>query len=99
MAVLISLLAFIIFVKIICIIQDYQFYHRKYPIPESITLTMDGREAGNWPIEPINCPSTHGGAGYISCSYHKFDEGVIVCGACGTRIKDPRIGTTRDILK
>lgn len=33
------------------------------------------------------CPSTHGGAGYCGGDY--WDNGVIVCSFCGTRIKNP----------
>lgn len=38
-------------------------------------------------IDPKACISTHGGAGYASGSYLSGD--VIICGACGTKIKPP----------
>ena len=42
----------------------------------------------NFLVEPKHCISTHGGSGYAPGSY--WDNGVMVCGACGTRIDKPR---------
>ena len=39
-------------------------------------------------VNPADCRSTHGAAGYCMGSY--WDGEVIVCGACGTRIQNPR---------
>ena len=41
----------------------------------------------NFLLPPSECLSTHGGAGYASGSY--FDGDDIICGWCGTRIKNP----------
>jgi len=41
-----------------------------------------------FPVKPEECLSTHGGSGYSSGSY--WDNGAIVCGSCGTRIKQPK---------
>ncbi len=41
----------------------------------------------SFPIEPNECLSTHGGAGYAPGSYKDGDD--IICGACGARIKNP----------
>jgi len=38
-------------------------------------------------IDPKDCRSTHGGAGYAAGSYKDGD--VMVCGTCGTRIENP----------
>ena len=35
----------------------------------------------------LNCKSTHGSSGYAPGSY--WDNGAIICGACGFRIKNP----------
>ena len=40
-----------------------------------------------FPVKPRKCLSTHGGAGYSLGDY--WDNGAIVCGACGTRIESP----------
>ena len=41
-----------------------------------------------FPIKPKDCRSTHGAAGYLAGSY--WENGAIVCIACGTRIENPR---------
>lgn len=46
------------------------------------------REPGNWPVEPKNCMSTHGGAGYTLGDYVR-EDGKIVCCLCGS-VLDPR---------
>lgn len=35
----------------------------------------------------MQCLSTHGGAGYAPGS--RWDNGAIICGACGERIENP----------
>uniref|UniRef100_A0A6M3JL44 Uncharacterized protein n=1 Tax=viral metagenome TaxID=1070528 RepID=A0A6M3JL44_9ZZZZ len=39
-------------------------------------------------ISSQDCMSTHGAVGYANGSY--FDGDDIICGVCGTRIRDPR---------
>ena len=39
-------------------------------------------------LDPKDCPSTHGLAGYAEGSYWHNND--IVCGLCGFLIKDPR---------
>lgn len=41
-----------------------------------------------FPISPSKCLSTHGGSGYAAGSY--WEDGVMICGLCGTRIANPR---------
>jgi len=39
-------------------------------------------------IDPKDCPSTHGGAGYAIGTH--WDGDALVCGLCATRIERPR---------
>ena len=52
-----------------------------------MTPHRTGMSKRKFPIKPSKCLSTHGGAGYVAGSY--WENGSIVCGACGTRIKNP----------
>lgn len=48
-------------------------------------------------MNTIFCISTHGGAGYSSGDY--WDSYDIICGACGTRITNPRPTGGRTVYK
>lgn len=37
-------------------------------------------------VDPMDCPSTHGGSGYVLGSF-MLDKDHIVCGLCGTIIE------------
>ena len=60
------------------------------------TDTMEGKELLNnknmkkrkFPIKPNKCLSTHGGSGFVIGSY--MENGYVVCGECGTKIKRPQ---------
>ena len=47
----------------------------------------DDQMKRKFPLKPSQCMSTHGGAGYSIGSF--WDNGAIVCGACGTRRENP----------
>ena len=48
-----------------------------------------------FPISPKDCISTHGAAGFMIGSYYDPQTREMVCGACGTRVKQWTSGAAR----